>query len=406
MAWEGAILFVFYCVKKCRQQQELIFALSRSNTMSDVSRGVSSTSSPSMPSPSLSPYINAFLSQHDCVSDDDERPSKKRVIYDSDDDVRAPTPSASAEFLWAVRCECAAQASRSKKRKVLDDSDDDEFSQPQPQVIDLTSDADHDDDYLGDYSDDDSTIPPQSPPPTLVDDCLGLKLGVGGVDVAGLTSLGEPEIAAWDNDIRKNFCNVLTKLLDANILPRIVKDKRTSCNLDGADDEVPPVESVDSQHSDDEIDNQQGLESDSPELFPFELTVKAASKDHKLYFFNRPKQYSVVRVHDKLQYKIDIDPDETVVDGITQITAYGRCLEDPSKSSRDYQSPDGSAQIDHVNRGALQAMSLLNDYKSLHSDAVSDKDKAIFRSVVELLKQTDMVKPFTDYACFANRFEF
>ena len=333
-----------------------------------------STAVSSMPSPTLSPYIDAAIRQRDFDSDDDD------VIQNT--------------------------GRRIKKRKIVDDdSDDEETCQPQPQVIDFlkmpimshiasdsdSSDIDHDDEYLSDDSDDDdSTVAPQSPPSSP---------GHHNELVTGLTSLREPVIEAWDNNIRDLFRTNLTKLLNADILTSIVQTKRKSSNLDGADSEGD---------NDDEVENQQGLESDSPTSFPFELTVKAASKDYKIHLFNRPQQQSVVRVHDGPygHYKIDISPDETVVDDITQITAYGRCLEDPSRSSRDYECPDGSAQIDHVNRGALKAMSLLNDYKSHHSDDVSDKDKAIFRSVVELLKQTDMVKPFSDYACFSKRFEF
>ena len=88
------------------------------------------------------------------------------------------------------------------------------------------------------------------------------------------------------------------------------------------------------------------------------------------------------------------------------MTAYGRCLEDPYKTSFNYKCPNGSAQKNHVNKGALQAMSLLNDYKKfVDSDVVSEKDKAIFRSVVELLKQTDTVKPFSGNPFFDKHFE-
>lgn len=268
----------------------------------------------------------------------------------------------------------------------------------------------------------------------------------------GLTSLNEPEIEAWDEDHRDQFRSELERILHANMLTAIVDEKLKSSYLHGADTEedsddsedvvrqprkqsrrkvlpdtddeddddddstvtphsplLRPVDSANSQRSDDEIEAQQGLESES-ELFPVRLTVQAASEDYTIYLPNEPQQQSVVRVHDRPYslYKIDINPEltERCGGGLVNMTAYGRCLEDPSKSSFNYKCPNGSAQIDHLNKGALQAMSLLNDYKSSHTNEVSDKDKAIFRSVVELLKQTDMIKPFSDYACFSQRFQF
>ena len=396
-AWRGKAQFSsslrFLAVQQGAGSSRSSFSLSLAPA-ADTSRSfkamsfAASTAVSSMPSPSLSPYIDAAIRQRDFDSDDDCL-----------DDVIQNT------------------GRRIKKRKIVDDdSDVEECSQPQPEFLDFlgksilshvssdgdSSDVDHDDEYLSDDSDDnESTVAPQSPP---------YSPGRHNELVTGLTSLREPEIEAWDNSIRDHFRTNLTKLLDADILTSIVETKRKSSNLDGADSEADNDDDSASviMVSDDEVENQQGLESDSPKSFPFELTVKTALKDYKIYLFNRPQQQSVVRVHDGPygHYKIDISPDETVVDGITQITAFGRCLEDPSRSSRDYECPNGSAQIDNVNRGALKAMSLLNDYKSHHSDDVSDKDKAIFRSVVELLKQTDMVKPFSDYACFSQRFEF
>ena len=409
-----------------------------------------STKVPKMPSPTLSPYIEALLPKFDTVSDSD---SDVQLISapDTNPKKRKSSPEVIRDTKKRKAVNKSIEGSYPKRKPVNkaihrshSDSDDDRSTVTSDSDDDwstVTSDSDDDRSTVTSDSDDDrSTVTPNT--------------GSSHPVVTGLTSLNEPEIKAWDKVLRNQFRLELQRILDANMLTKIVDEKLKSSNLDGADTEedsddsedvvrpsrkqsrrkvlpddnededdddstvtpqsplLRPVDSPNSQHSDDEVENQQGLEDD-PEKFPFELTVKAASEDYTIYLPGQPQQQSVVRVYDTAgrprdHYKIDIDPEltERCYGGLFNMTAYGRCLEDPSKSSRNYECPDGSAQIDHVNRRALQAMSLLNDYKFHVGDNVSDKDKAILRSVVELLKQTDMVKPFSDNACFSKRFEF